>query len=129
MWESFPAGGCWILKVKKKANILARLWEQLCIAVVGEQFEEPDIVGIALSIRSKEDVLSVWLRDSSNNAARIKCGEKLTDVLELGDGTALEYKNHSTSMKDRSTFRNARPYVFAAMSGSEAFPPVGAKAE
>jgi len=124
MWESFPAGGCWILKVKKRAGILARLWEQLCIACVGESFEEPDVVGVALSIRSKEDVLSIWLRDSSNRTAQIKVGEKLKEVLDLGDGTALEYKNHSTSMKDKSTFRNTKAYVFAAM-GAEVYPKVG----
>ncbi len=32
------------------------------------------MVGVALSIRAKEDVLSVWLRDSSNALAKIKLG-------------------------------------------------------
>jgi hypothetical protein len=41
---------------------------------VGEAFEEPDVVGVALSMRAKEDVLSVWLRDSSNALAKIKLG-------------------------------------------------------
>lgn len=50
--------------------------------------------------------------------------EKLKEVLDLGDGTALEYKNHSTSMKDKSTFRNTKAYVFAAM-GAEVYPKVG----
>ena len=31
-------------------------------------------MGVALSIRSKEDVLSIWLRDSSNRTAQIKVG-------------------------------------------------------
>lgn len=115
--QRFPSGGCWILKVKKKAGILARLWEQLCIAAVGEAFEEPDVVGVALSIRAKEDVLSVWLRDSSNALAKIKLGEKMNEILVLGPYTSLEYKNFSTSMKDGSTFRNAKPYVYAALHG------------
>jgi hypothetical protein len=51
--------------------------------------------------------------------------EKLKDVLDLGEGTALEYKNHSTSMKDRSTFRNTKAYVFAAMSGADVYPRPG----
>ncbi len=41
---------------------------------MGEAFEEPDVVGVALSMRAKEDVLSVWLRDSSNALAKIKLG-------------------------------------------------------
>lgn len=52
-----------------------------CIACVGESFEEPDVVGVALSIRSKEDVLSIWLRDSSNQIARIKVGYVLLSLI------------------------------------------------
>ena len=41
--------------------------------------------------------------------------KKLKEVLDLGDGTALEWKNHWTSMKDKSMLRNTKAYVFAAM--------------
>ena len=59
MWEAFPNGGCWILKIKKKANVLGKMWQDLVLAAVGEAFEQQDVVGIAMAIRSKEDMLSV----------------------------------------------------------------------
>merc|ERR1719408_664792 len=45
MWEEFPDGGCWILRVKKKAsrNYLNFMWESLLMACVGEDFEIPDV--------------------------------------------------------------------------------------
>ncbi len=39
MWECFPNGGCWILKVKKKrdsgASVLGKMWQDLVIATIG----------------------------------------------------------------------------------------------
>ena len=37
---------------------------QLC-ALIGEEFEDPLVVGIVVQVRSKEDVLSVWLSDKA----------------------------------------------------------------
>jgi translation initiation factor 4E len=55
MWEAFPRGGCWILKIKKKkeggASVLGKMWNDLVIATTGECFEEPDVVGISVCLR------------------------------------------------------------------------------
>ena len=55
MWEAFPRGGCWILKVKKRkdsgASVLGKIWNDMVIATIGECFEEPDVVGISVCIR------------------------------------------------------------------------------
>ena len=37
------------------------------LAVIGEMFEEPNVVGIGMAIRSREDLLSVWNEDNSND--------------------------------------------------------------
>ena len=37
------------------------------MAVIGEMFEEPNVVGIGMAIRSREDLLSVWNEDNSND--------------------------------------------------------------
>ena len=44
------------------------------------------------------------------------CGhrEKLKQLLSLSPNTVLEYKKHCTSIKDNSTFRNAKLYVAGA---------------
>jgi translation initiation factor 4E len=74
MWEAFPQGGCWILKIKKKANVLGKMWQDLVFAAVGEAFENTDVVGIAMAIRSKEDMISVWNADNSDDNTRFAIG-------------------------------------------------------
>lgn len=41
--------------------------QDLVLAVIGEMFEEPNVVGIGMAIRSREDLLSVWNEDNSND--------------------------------------------------------------
>jgi len=124
MWEAFPRGGCWILKVKKRrdsgASVLGKLWQDLVFAAVGEAFQEPDVVGISVCIRKNEDLISVWNVDNRNDEIRFRIGEKMKQILELEPSTVIEYKHHAQSMVDCSTFRNAKAYVFAAESEASA---------
>lgn len=66
--QCFPHGGCWILKIRKRretgASVLGKMWHDLVLSCVCEQFEEPDVVGVGIAIRSKEDLISV-IRQSS----------------------------------------------------------------
>jgi len=112
MWECYPEGGCWLIKTKKMNN-LNRMWEKLLLASIGEAFGDPDMVGVGVSTRPKGNVLSVWVKDNSNET-KLSIGEKLNQILNLQDGATIEYKPHHSSMKDRSTFRNARAYKLVA---------------
>jgi len=117
MWEAFPRGGCWILKVKKKTtgpSVLGKMWQDIVLAFIGEQFGEPDVVGISVCIRKAEDLISVWNTDNRNEDIRFGIGEKMKEVLDLEPSTVIEYKEHAESMQDLSTFRNTKAYVFAA---------------
>jgi len=115
MWEEFPDGGCWIVRVKHKSsqNYVNRMWENLLLACIGEAFEMPDVVGCVLSRRFKDDVLSVWNISNDNPHGRFRIGEKLKEILELDMNALIQYKEHMTSMHDFSTYRNAKNYMFA----------------
>jgi translation initiation factor 4E len=117
-WETFPKGGAWIIKVRKKNGVISRLWEELVFACVGELFECPDIVGVVLSVRSQQDLLSVWNGDNTNPEVRFKIGDKLREILNLDESTQVEYKPFKSAIRDGSSFRNAMPYVYAA-SGTQ----------
>ena len=121
-WESFPEGGCWILKVRKKPGVLSKLWQDLVFATIGECFEEPDVCGVMMAVRNRMDMISVW---NATPQARYQIGAKLKKILHLDLGAVLDYKFHFNSLQDGSTFRNARPYVFAqkAKQGGDAQPP------
>jgi len=118
MWEYFPTGGCWILKIKKKrdsgTSVLGKMWQDLVVATIGEQFEEPDVVGVSLYIRKHEDLLLVWNTDSRNERMTVSIGQKLKSILDLEANTVVQYKYAASCVQDHSTFRNATAYVFAA---------------
>lgn len=117
MWEYFPTGGCWILKIKKKrdsgASVLGKMWQDLVLAAIGEQFEEPDVAGISVYIRRNEDLLLVWNTDSRNDNVRFGIGQKMKQILDLEASTVVQYKYAAHCVQDHSTFRNAKAYVFA----------------
>ena len=119
MWEAFPHGGCWLLKVKKKglvegSSILGNLWHDLVLAFIGEAFEEPTVVGLSLAIRTREDIICLWNEDNRCQEVTLMIGAKLKEVLNLEPDTVIEYKAHKDSLHDLSTFRNTQTYVFAA---------------
>jgi len=115
MWEEFPEGGCWIIRIKRKVSqsYVNHMWENLLLACVGEAFEMPDVVGCVLSTRLKDDVLSVWNLSNRDSQARFRIGEKLKEVLDLDMNALIQYKDHMQSLQDYSTYRNAKNYMFA----------------
>lgn len=88
----------------------------MVIATIGECFEEPDVVGVTISIRKSDDLISVWNADNRNEEIKFRVGEKMKQILDLEPSTIIEYKSHANSMQDMSTYRNAKAYVFAAAS-------------
>jgi len=115
MWEEFPEGGCWIIRIKRKASqgYVNHMWEQLLMACIGEAFELPDVVGCVLSTRLKDDVISVWNLSNAGTSARFRIGERLKEILDLNMTALIQYKDHMQSLQDYSTYRNAKNYMFA----------------
>jgi translation initiation factor 4E len=96
-WESYPNGGCWIVKLKKAVGVTSKLWQDLVrpawwwgtvplseiallrvdvqlFATIGELFDDLNVVGVAMSIRSSRDMLSVWNKDNNNPETKFKIG-------------------------------------------------------
>lgn len=92
MWEESPLGGIWIAKIKKDDNI-DKMWERMLFALIGEQFGEPNIIGVSLSLRIKERLLQVWLSDGQNDKMRNAVSNKIRSVLSLDPlNVTLYYK-------------------------------------
>jgi len=127
MWECYPEGGCWLIKTRKNDTLCA-LWETLLFSAIGEVFEDPDMVGVGLSTRPRGNVLSVWVKENSNET-KLSIGEKIHQILDLRNGATIEYKPHHSSMKDRSTFRNAKAYKLVATGEATAEDDEAAAAE
>jgi len=112
MWETFPRGGCFIIRVPKNER-LVETWEELLFAMIGEAFDEPNVVGVVVSIRSKEDAVSIWMR-SNQKTLRMKVSEKLKEILKLEKNAVIEYKDNSNAMRDRSTYKNAKKFLIVS---------------
>lgn len=74
VWEDKEnrKGGKWIVRLKK--GVADRYWEDLLLAMVGDQFAEAgeEVCGAVLSVRSGEDVLSVWTRIDGGRNIKIR---------------------------------------------------------
>lgn len=103
--------------MRKHNKLIDRLWEELCFACVGELFEHPDVVCVAVSTRSREDVISLW---TSNTECQFVIGKKLKELCNLDESTQVDYKTFRSAIKDGSSFKNAKPYVYNAAAASAA---------
>lgn len=70
--EANKKGGKWIIRLKK--GVADRYWEDLLLAIVGDQFIEAadEVCGAVLSVRSGEDVLSVWTKNDGGRNIKIR---------------------------------------------------------
>ncbi|KAL4886246.1 translation initiation factor eIF 4e-like domain-containing protein [Aspergillus karnatakaensis] len=104
--EANKKGGKWVVRLKK--GVADRYWEDLLLAMVGDQFAEAsdEVCGAVLSVRSGEDVLSVWTRiDGGRN---IKIRETIKRLLAFPADTSIVWKSHDDSIAQRSAIDQAR---------------------
>lgn len=99
-------GGKWIVRLKK--GLAARYWEEVLLAVLGGQFRVGDeICGCVLSVRYQEDILSVWNRSADSRRVCMQIRDTMRNLMGLPLEATMEYKKHTDSMRDNSSFRNA----------------------
>ena len=60
--EQNANGGRWQIRFNKIQPLVSnKLWEDLILGVIGEQFTYPnEINGIVISIRNNQDTISIW---------------------------------------------------------------------
>ncbi|KAK5953560.1 hypothetical protein OHC33_005504 [Knufia fluminis] len=108
VWEddANKKGGKWIIRLKK--GVSDRYWEDLLLAIVGDQFMEAseEVCGAVLSVRSGEDVLSVW---TANDGGRnIKIRETIKRVLAFPPDTNIVWRSHDESIEQKKAVEEAR---------------------
>ncbi|CAL5871279.1 uncharacterized protein PFLUO_LOCUS5529 [Penicillium psychrofluorescens] len=104
--EANKRGGKWIVRLKK--GVADRFWEDLLLAMAGDQFAEAgdEVCGAVLSVRGGEDVLSIWTRiDGGRN---IKIRETIKRLLAFPPDTNIIWKSHDDSIAQRSAIDQAR---------------------
>jgi len=72
--------------------MLTKMWEDLVLACIGEMFEDPDVVGVVLQTRIKEDTLFIWNKDCNQ---RNRIWERIRQILHLSPHCpGVEYRSH-----------------------------------
>lgn len=76
-------------------GLAARCWENLILAILGEQFDVGDeICGAGVSMRQKKDCISLWNRNAADKEVTEKIRDTLRKVLNLPSHITLEYRYH-----------------------------------
>lgn len=112
MWEdeANKDGGKWIVRLKK--GLASRCWEDLILAILGEQFMVgEEICGAVVSVRFQEDIISVWNKSANDQYTTIRIRDTLKRVLNLPSNTIMEYKTHNNSLRDQSSFCNTDVFL------------------
>ncbi|KAI8590140.1 eukaryotic initiation factor 4E putative [Geranomyces variabilis] len=114
-WED-PAninGGKWVAVVPKtKRSELDAMWLNTILAVVGETFPESDeICGVVMSIRVKQDRISLWTKTASSAESAKAAGIHWKTILALPDHERIGFQAHSDALKKDSSYFNDDLYV------------------
>mmetsp|Transcript_11521 Transcript_11521/g.30071 ORF Transcript_11521/g.30071 Transcript_11521/m.30071 type:complete len:226 (-) Transcript_11521:60-737(-) len=90
-------GGKWIVRLRKVEGLASLYWEDLIMALVGEQFGDVgvQVCGVVVSVRQHEDILSVWTQDSKDDDAIAKIRDAIKTNLELPPFVTIDYKRHA----------------------------------
>lgn len=74
IWEDDEnrKGGKWVVRLKK--GVADRYWEDLMLALIGEQFGDAgeEVCGAVMSVRNGEDILSIWTATSGGKVLKIR---------------------------------------------------------
>lgn len=100
LWEDpdMCNGGTWRIKCRKQDT--ARVWKELLLAAIGEQFEDcvspgDDVCGLSVSPRDRDDIIQVWnyrANLANNSTVLAKIHSLVPDIQFLAEF----YKPHQT---------------------------------
>ena len=94
--------------VSSQARNQARLyWEKLLLSIIGgslaidAQVGSDEIVGMVMSVRRDEDILSVWTRSRGEfGEGNLNIRDRIRALLELPESVLFEFKVHTDSIKE-----------------------------
>ncbi|CAK9224090.1 hypothetical protein BDL97_04G055600 [Sphagnum fallax] len=93
-------GGKWTA-TPPRANVKGALdmfWLHTLLGMIGEQFDEGDeICGAVVSVRAKQDKISIWTKTASNEAAQVSIGKQWKAILDCNE--KLGYLVHEDSKR------------------------------
>ena len=110
LWENSPDSGYWFHRFNEEEEKDINFnWEKIIFALIGEQFDEANILGAVLSIRGKESIIQLWFNYFGYEQIKDNVSEKFKKILGF-DNQVIYFKDNKQSIQDRSSLRNAQKY-------------------
>ena len=106
--------------VKTDKSHTSKYWEDLLLAMIGEQLEEGLVAGLVLNLKPQFDKIAIWVIDSTNEAKVYQLKKDIISTLGLEEKD-LEYevfKTKSTEKKD-DKFKNNKNKNFKQFGNSK----------
>ncbi|XP_045446336.1 eukaryotic translation initiation factor 4E1-like [Melitaea cinxia] len=76
-------GGRWLINLEKKSQALDDVWLYVVLLMIGENFENSDVIsGVVISVRDKTKI-GIWLSDAKNEKAILEIGKKIKNTMRL----------------------------------------------
>lgn len=94
--------------MRLKKGVADRYWEELLLAIIGDQFVEAsdEVCGAVVSVRSGEDVFSIWTKN--NGGRNVKIRETIKRILSLPNDTTLQFISHDERAEQDRLANQAR---------------------
>ena len=114
LWESCPDSGFWFYRFKRTDDEkdINYKWERILFSLIGEQFDEVNILGAVLSIRGRETIIELWFNYFGYEKIKNNVAKKFREVLSIDSGETVYFKDNKQSIVDKSTLRNSETYSF-----------------
>uniref|UniRef100_T1IMS3 Uncharacterized protein n=1 Tax=Strigamia maritima TaxID=126957 RepID=T1IMS3_STRMM len=100
LWEDAcnRRGGTWRMKCPKQATL--RVWRELLLAAIGEQFTDcvapgDDVCGVSVSVRERDDLVQIW-NICGSLAEKASVLSKVQELVPEIQFMAQFYKAHET---------------------------------
>ncbi len=103
-WEDpkCAKGGKWTFMVPKgnSRGGLDDYWLHLLLGMIGEQFAEPsEVCGAVVSVRQKQDRISLWTRTADKESIQVTLGKQLKQVMNVEEGTRIGFMAHDDAIR------------------------------
>ena len=112
LWENSPDSGYWFHRFnEEEEKDINYQWEKIVFALIGEQFNEANILGAVLSIRGKETIIQLWFNYFGYEQIKDNVSEQFKKILGFNN-QMIYFKDNKQSMQDKSSLRNAQKYSY-----------------
>ncbi|KAL0716832.1 hypothetical protein Bca4012_066154 [Brassica carinata] len=77
-------GGKWTMNFPKEKS--DKPWLYTLLALIGEQFDHGDeICGAVVNVRGKQERISIWTKNASNEAAQVSIGRQWKEIIDYNN--------------------------------------------